>query len=89
MSNKRIPSVIILAVFLGLAPTEQDNPFQEDLKEWEEVKNMLKSFINGRKSVYYSELRRFCLRNDVSVYQWGGPRVDVGFILLDKLQMFK
>lgn len=87
--SKLIPSCIILGFFVALCPTEEDNPFQEDLEEWAEVAQMLKSFINGRKAVRYAELRRFCLRNDVSVYQWGGPRVDVGLLLIRKLAMFK
>lgn len=56
--SRLIPARFIVNYLDALTPTIEDNPFNEDVLEWELFSIKVRKMLRDKKGISYSELRR-------------------------------
>lgn len=86
--SKLIPSIIIINILNILVPTVEDNPFNEDIIEWELFSLRVQKLLRNKKGITYNELKKGLRNIDCEINQYPYGKVDADVILLNKLHRY-
>ena len=80
--SKLIPARFIVNYLHALTPTIEDNPFNEDILQWELFSLKVQKLLHDKKGISYSELRRGLMCMDCTINKYPGGYVEADRILL-------
>lgn len=87
--SKLIPVIFIVNYLEVLVPTIENNPFNEDVIEWELFSLKVRKMVRGKKGISYNELKKGLRNIDCSIHQYPFGRVDADVIFLNHFDSYK
>lgn len=86
--SKLIPSIVLINILNVLVPTIEDNPFNEDIVEWELFSLRVQKLLRNKKGITYNELKKGLRNINCVIHQYPYGYVDADVILLNKLSRY-
>lgn len=80
--SKLIPARFINNYLDALVPSIEDNPFNEDIIQWELFSLKVQKLFRNKKGITYNELRRGMRNMDCTINQYPSGFVEADGILL-------
>lgn len=80
--SKLIPARFIINYLEALVPTIEDNPFNEDVLEWELFSIKVRKMIRDKKGITYNALRKGLKNMDCTINTYPTGYIEADGILL-------
>lgn len=80
--SKLIPARFIVNYLHALTPTIEDNPFNEDIIQWELFSLKVQKLFRNKEGITYNELRRGMRNMDCTINKYPGGYIEADGILL-------
>lgn len=80
--SKLIPACFINNYLDALVPNIEDNPFNEDVLEWELFSIKVRKMIRDKKGITYNELRKGLRNMDCTINRYPTGYIEADRILL-------
>lgn len=86
--SKLIPARFIVNYLYALTPTIEDNPFNEDIIQWELFSLKVQKLFRNKKGITYNELRRGMRNMDCTINRYPGGYIEADGILLHHFSQY-
>lgn len=80
--SKLIPARFINNYLDALVPSIEDNPFNEDIIQWELLSIKVRKMIQDKKGITYNELRKGLRNMDCTINRYPGGYIEADGVLL-------